>query len=53
MVRMAVMAAAVLPVSFVFDMGEGDVDKIYDMLVIQRIEYVFPVTAAFYQPFVF
>ena len=50
---MAVMAAAVLPVSFVLDMGEGDVDDIYDMLVIQRIEYVFSVTAALYQPFVF
>ena len=47
------MAAAVLPVSFVLDMGEGDVDDIYDMLVIQRIEYVFSVTAALYQPFVF
>ena len=47
------MAAAVLPVSFVLDVGESDVDDIYDMLVIQRIEYVFSVTAALYQPFVF
>lgn len=46
------MTAAVLPVAFVLDMGEGDVDNIYDMLVIQRIKYVFSVAAALYQPFV-
>ena len=47
------MAAAAFSVGFVLDMGEGNVDNIYDMLVIQRIEYVFSVTAALYQPFVF
>ena len=51
--RVAVMAAAAFSVGFVLDMGEGNVDNIYDMLVIQRIEYVFSVTAALNKPFVF
>ena len=47
------MAAAAFAVRFMLNMGKGDVYDIDNMLVIQRLEYVFPVTAAFYQPFVF
>ena len=49
----AVVAAAVFAVGLALDVAKGDIDDIYNVLVIQRIEYVFSVTAALYQPFVF
>ena len=46
-------AAAAITVGLVLDVCECNVDDIHNMLVIQRIEHVFAVTAALYKAFVF
>ena len=44
-------AAAAGTVHLVLDVDESDVDDIDDMLVVQRIEHIFTISAAFDQPF--
>lgn len=44
-------AAAAVTVHLVLDVDESDVDEIDDMLVVQRIEHIFTISAAFDQPF--
>ena len=48
----AVVAAAVFAVGLVLDVGKGDIDAIYNVLVIQRKEYLFSVAASLNHPFV-
>lgn len=50
---MAVRAAAAFSVGFVLDMDEGNVDDVHDMLVIQRIEHIFTISAALDQTLAF
>ena len=47
----AMCAAAAGTVHLVLDVDESDVDDIDDMLVVQRIEHIFTISAAFDQPF--
>ena len=47
----AMCAAAAGTVQLVFDVDESDVDDIDDMLVVQRIEHIFTISAAFDQTF--
>ena len=49
----AVCAAAALTVHLVLDVDESDIDDIDNMLVIQRIEHIFTISAAFDQTFAF
>ena len=44
-------AAAAGTVHLVLDVDESDVDDIDDMLVVQRIEHIFTISAAFDQTF--
>jgi len=46
-------AAAAITVGFVLNVSECDINNVHNMLVIQRIEHVFAVTAALYKAFVF
>ena len=47
----AMCAAAAGTVHLMLDVDESDVDDIDDMLVVQRIEHIFTISAAFDQPF--
>ena len=49
----AAVASAAFTVAFVLDVGEGDLDDVQHVLVVQRIEDVFAVAAGLDQVFVF
>ena len=53
LVVFAMLAAAVFTVALVADVGEGDINDVDDVLVVEAVIYVFSFSACFYQPFGF
>ena len=45
----AVGAGAARRVVFMCDMHESNIENIHDMLVVERVEYIFALPAAFYE----